>query len=291
MKKVFVSGASGFQGRPTAQLLVAKGYEVVTLKKGTPHGLDLEDNIASVAGGFEDENAINQALKGVEVAVFTLPMVFGLELAQSMANNFVQAAKMNQVELVVFNSSFDLPKANTGFLALDLKVAVKKVLDNSGLNVTTLMPDVYIDNLAAPWSIPLIVEQGILPYPVANGQAIPWISHIDLAKFVVSAIEKPELAGQILPIGGNVVSGDVIAAEISNKLGKAVQFIGITPDDFEKNLIPAFGELAAREVSNLYRYMEQNKDSISSKDFTSTQRLLNVKLQSIDEWVDSVQWM
>ncbi|UTW64077.1 NmrA family NAD(P)-binding protein [bacterium SCSIO 12741] len=285
-RKVFVSGATGFQGRPIADGLASKGDQVVTLTRQ-----EVSDNrIKNVAGGFENLDAVNQALEGVEIAVFTLPLVFDLEQAQVMAQNFIEAAQAQNVGLVVFNSSFDLPLENTGLLALDIKVAVKRLLDDSGLKVITVAPDVYIDNLAAPWSIPLVLEQGILPYPVKNGQKIPWISHVDLARFVMAALDKPELAGETLPIGGNLLSGEEIAEVIAEKIGKPVQFIGLAPDDFEKNLAPNFGDLAAREISNLYRYVERNMDRITSKDFAATQAKLGVAPQPLKDWVDSVNW-
>ncbi|VAW14753.1 hypothetical protein MNBD_BACTEROID03-1290, partial [hydrothermal vent metagenome] len=62
------------------------------------------------------------------------------------------------------------------------------------------------------------------------------------------------------------------------------------PDDFEKQLVPAFGELASKEISNLYRYVENNSDKLVNKDFERSQNLLSVKPQSIQEWVKTVNW-
>jgi len=274
----------------TAQQLLAKGYHVSTLKRAGAKGMPVDDRVETIVGGFENVASISNALTGVDAAVFTLPLVFDMDTAKNMTSNFIEAAKAQNIALIVFNSSFDLPTENTGLLALDLKVETKKLLDASGLNVITLMPDVYIDNLAAPWSIPLIKEQGILPYPVANGQKIPWISHVDLAKFVASAIEKPELASKTLPIGGNLMSCDEIASAIGNQIGQSVQFISITPDEFEKNLAAAFGEVPAREISNLYRYLASNMEQIRTKDFGSVRQELGVELQTVNEWVKSVNW-
>ena len=88
--------------------------------------------------------------------------------------------------------------------------------------------------LTAPWSIPLINEKGILPYPVQSDSRIPWISHVDLAKFIYSAIDRFELGGQTLPIGGNIYTGEEIASKISIHLRKTVSFVSLKPDDFEK---------------------------------------------------------
>lgn len=288
-KHIFVSGGTGFQGRPLVDLLSENGHKITILSRNSDN-TDTIPNFNIVKGGFEDMNALNSALNDVDVAVFTLPLMFDMDMAISMTNNFIEAAQQHQVPHIIFNSSFDLPSEKTGMLAIDIKVEVKEMFDASELNVTTLSPDIYIDNLTAPWSIPLILEQGILPYPVKSGQKIPWISHSDLAKFIAQAIEMPQTAASTMPIGGNLFTGEEIAAAISHKIGKPVQFVALTPDEFEKNIAPNFGDLAAHEISNLYRYVESNMDRIQNKDFTSIHNLLKVKPQSLSEWIDSVNW-
>ena len=78
------------------------------------------------------------------------------------------------------------------------------------------------------------MEQGILPYPVSATEKSPFISHSDLGDYVVSALNHPELAGSVLPIGGNLWTGNEIAAAISKHLNKEVKFIPVSPDDFQK---------------------------------------------------------
>lgn len=67
------------------------------------------------------------------------------------------------------------------------------------------------------------------------------------------ALERPNLIGKKLPIGGNIHTGK----EISQKIEKEVHFIALTPDEFEANLVEEFGSLAAKEISNLYRYVKK----------------------------------
>jgi len=224
------------------------------------------------------------------VAVYTFPLIFDLELAKKYTANFIASAERQNVPLVIFNTGFDLPRQNTGMLGLDLKVEINSLFESSNLDVITLIPDVYIDNLAAPWSIPVILQNGILPYPIASGEKIPWISHIDLAKSIVSAASKPELAKSVLPIGGHLYTGEEIAKTISNHIGKPVQFVAVAPDDFEKQIAPSFGALAAREISNLYRYVAQNKKELIHKNFEGTQQVLSIQHQPLEDWVKSIKW-
>ena len=289
-KKVFVLGASGFQGAKIAAGLLAKNYAVTTLKRSAEKGMPANPKIRIVEGGLENKASLIAALDGVDSAVYTFPLIFDLDLAKEYTSNFIAAAKKQNVSLVVFNAGFDLPLGSSELLVIKLKSAIKDLFDTSGLKVITLMPDIYIDNIAAPWSLPVILKNGIVPYPVASGVKVPWVSHLDLAKYVVAAVDKLELAGQVLPIGGNLFTGEEISEAISAKIGKPLNYVGVTPDEFEQQISPTFGVLAGKEISNLYRYVDANHTSLIAKNFKSTQETLSVVPQSLTEWVDSINW-
>ncbi|MGD1845402.1 MAG: SDR family oxidoreductase [Salibacteraceae bacterium] len=202
-KKAFVLGASGFQGSAIARKMISNGYVVSTLSSD-PAKPTLPAAVEVIEGGLNAPSLIEEALKGVAVAIYTFPVLFDLEKARSYTQNFIAAAKNQRVPLVIYNSSADVPDSPTGLLGQDLKIEIQDMLEKSGLSVLTLMPDIYLDNLAAPWSIPLVLEKKILPYPIKSGAKIPWISHEDLARFVAAAPGKPSLAGQKSPIGGTL---------------------------------------------------------------------------------------
>lgn len=288
--KVFVTGATGFQGGNIVGALLSENHQVTTLKRNPDIGMPATEGIEVIKGGLDNRESLATAMRGTQAAVYSFPLIFDMELAKSYTENFIAAAKQENVGLIVFNTTFHLSKTETGFLALDLKVAMKKQFDASGLNVITLAPDIYIDNIAAPWSVPVILENKIVPYPLASEKKVPWISHSDLAKYVVKAISKPELAGQTLPIGGNLISGNEITAAISSEIGQELNFVPVSVDEFEKQLTPGFGELAAKEISNLYRFIEQNHDDFVNKDFDKSNRLLGVQPQSLKDWTSSVNW-
>lgn len=289
-KKVFVAAATGFQGGAIASSLIEQGYSIRTLARKKETNDFEREGIEVHIGDWADAHDLSNALKDVKAAVYTFPLIFELEKAISYTQNFIQSCEKNAVDLVVFNTGFDLPKEKTGLLALDLKLEIKALFDASNLKVITLMPDVYIDNLAAPWSIPVILEHGILPYPIPTQTKIPWLSHVDLANYVVAALQRPELAGETLAIGGNLWTGEEIAAAIGKKINKEIKFVGLPADDFEQQLLPAFGAVPAKEISNLYRYLRKNYEQIIVKDFAQTQVLLSVRPQTLTEWVAFINW-
>jgi len=289
--KIFVSNASGFQGGNIAGQLLAKGHTVNTLKRSLKEGIPVMEGVNVFEGGLDNIKGLNESLNNVSAAVYTFPLIFDIALAKTYTTNFIAAAKEQSVSLIIYNVGFHLADEGTNLLALNLKLTIKELFDASGLNVITLSPDIYIDNISAPWSIPVILSHNILPYPIAFNTKLPWISHTDLAKYVVSAVSKPELAGQILYIGGNLFTGEEIAEAISIKIKQKINFVAMTPNEFEEQIAPAFGELSAKEISNLYRYVSDNQDELRAKDFKKAQELLNVVPQSLNEWIESVNWV
>lgn len=288
--KIFVTGASGFQGSQISKELLSENHQVVTLKRDPNIGEPPMSGIEIITGGLENRKSLGKAMKGTKAAVYSFPLIFDLELAKAYTENFIAAAKDENIELIIFNTTFHLAPEETGFLALDMKVAIKKLLDASGLNVITLVPNIYLDNIAAPWSIPVILDNKIIAYPLAADKKLPWISHSDLGKYVTKAIVRPDLAGQTLSIGGDLVSGIEITTAISSKVNQDLHFLEVPTDEFEKQLKPGFGELAAKEISNLYRFVEQNHSEFADKDFQNTNELLGVTPQSLSDWVASVNW-
>lgn len=288
--KVFVLGATGFQGSQIANTLLKNNHSVTTLKRDSNSGIPASTGINVIQGGLDSQTALSQAMNGADAAVYSFPLIFDLELAKSYTKNFIAAAKKENVGLVIYNTTFFLAKETTGLLALDMKVEMKKLLDASGLNVITLAPNIYLDNIAAPWSVPVILENKIVPYPLKGDKVMSWVSHSDLGRFVASALTKPELAGQTLPIGGKLVTGNEITKAISSQINQDLNFVEVPVDDFEQQLVPGFGAVAAKEISNLYRYIDQNYNDFVSLDYDNSNKVLGVQPQSLDNWVASVNW-
>lgn len=287
--KVFITGATGFQGSKIANELLKNNHTVTSLKRDLSAGVPAIKGIEIIEGGLENKDSLATAMRGAQAAVYSFPLIFDLELAKAYTKNFIDAAKQENVGLIIYNTTFYLAKEETGLLALDMKVAMKKLFDVSGLNVITIAPNIYLDNIAAPWSVPVILEHKIVPYPLKADEPMSWISHADLGKYIASAINKPELAGQTFPVG-SLVTGNDITKTIGNKINQELNFVEVPVDEFEQQLIAGFGNVAAKEISNLYRYVEQNYNSFINQDFENTNKTLGIEPESLDSWVASVNW-
>lgn len=294
MGKILVTGATGFQGSAVVKELVKDGFTV----KGLIRNAEGKDKISSlgaeaVIGSFDDEASLVAAFAGVDKVVISFPLIFDESILMKYAENVVSAWKKSQVKLFVFNANTTLSEQKSGTTAADIKRAIEHYFDAQKLPYISLRPTLYMDNLAAPFLLPVIQANSILPYPVSKTDKIAWISHRDLAAFIVEALKRPELAGKKFNIGGiQLISGEEMAAVISRYAGKKIEFVPMTPDQFEAQLTPAFGADAAREIAGIYRFVESHIPEMQVRDLRD-RTLIDLpvsSLQTFDEWASQINW-
>ncbi|HEX2533944.1 MAG TPA: NmrA family NAD(P)-binding protein [Chitinophagaceae bacterium] len=287
MKKVLVTGATGAQGGAVAAALQAQGFSVRGYARQTQH---LPAGVEPFAGDLSDSGRLRQALEGAELLSLTLPLEFDRERLLAYARNVAEAVQGSGIRHMVYNTSSPVPDGRTGKKSFDLKQEVEALFDAAGLSYVALHPTIYLDNLSAPWSLPLIGEQGLLPYPVAAAQPVSWLSLGNLARFTVAALEQPALAGGKFAIGGpRQLTGTQIAAALGSHLGKGVQYLAVAPAAFEQQLAPQMGPDLAREIADFYRFAEEQGRWLRVPEGeTASLGGVPVFLQSLGEWIASV---
>jgi NAD(P)H dehydrogenase (quinone) len=113
-----------------------------------------------------------------------------------------------------------------------------------------LRPTFYVDNFLGPWIRPGIETNGVLAFPLPSGFEMSWVSADEVAAFAVAALGRADLAGSVIDIGGpEPLSGDNIARCFSAALGRTIQYVPISPDEYENALVPIFGQSVAFEVA------------------------------------------
>jgi hypothetical protein len=117
--------------------------------------------------------------------------------------------------------------------------------------VTVLQPTLYLENLAAPWAVPRIVDDGVLAYPLPDDVAFPWVATDDVAVAVERATTQEAPGWFALP--GIAATGREIADAIGAVLGRAVRWQTIRPDEYGDMLRPHLGDHAADGVAAVYR--------------------------------------
>ena len=287
-----VYGGTGAQGSAIARALCAKGWSVRVLTRFPEKAANIKrEGAEAVCADLSDAQAVSAASQGCENVVFTLPLVFDADLALEWTANVVIAAQSAGVKRFIFNASGPVPEEETGVVALDIKRRASRLLAESGLPVITLQPTLYMGNLAAPWSAPTIVRDGVVAYPLPGELKVSWISWETLAEFAAAALERPGLAGRSFRVAGpEALTGAEVARTFSEHLCRPVTYFPVPLDDFRRNLAPVLGETAADAITHLYAWFAGEGARTLTPDIAPALEALNVVPQRISEWVGTVNW-
>jgi len=285
MKKVFVTSITGTQGASIAKVFKDKNYTVSSMVRAPVEMPEYD----VTAGSYSNTPLLASLMKGSEVIVLTLPLLFDAKEIIAITQQIVAATKDAGVQTIIFNSSIPLGDFKTGYPAIDVKHDALDVLNNSGLDIITLMPTIYLDNLSSPFLLPIIQEAKIIPYPIADDLEFNWISLENLGRYCVAAIKETGLINEkvLITNKGNYTKED-IARLISDEFKTKVSYIATTPAQFEENLKPILGDYVANEIANLYRGVSENSENFTS--YTHQNFIDSVELESTEQWVKSVEW-
>jgi len=285
MKKIFVTSITGTQGASIAKVFKGQGYTVASMVR-KPVEMPEYD---VVAGSFSNTPLLASLMKGSEAIVLTLPLLFDAQEIIEITQQIVAATKDAGVQTIIFNSSIPLGDLKTGYPAIDVKHDALNILNKSGLDIITLMPTIYLDNLSSPFLLPIIQESKVIPYPISNDLEFNWISYENLGRYCVAALKETNLINEkvLITNKGNYSKQD-IAKLISAELKTEVSYIATSPTQFEDNLKPILGDYIANEIANLYRGVSENSENFTN--YTHQTFIDSVELESIEQWVKSVAW-
>ncbi len=291
--KVLVTGSTGFQGGAVVKQLISDGFQVKGFAFETDDTTQLQRLGVEISkGSFDDLDSLISAFKGVNKVVLSFPLIFDQNRLHQFAHNVVEAWKKSNISMFVFNTNLPVFHKKVGFSAFDSKLVIEQFFDAEKLPYISLRPTLYMDNLSAPFLLPVIKANGILPYPVPSGKKIAWMSHSDLAKFVSASLNRLDLIGQKFYLGGvQLISGEEMAKVVSRYAGKPIHFVALTPDEFEGQLSGGFGAETAKEIANIYRFVKDNVEHLQAKDLRDNTLIhLPVNLQTFDDWASQVEW-
>lgn len=254
--KILVHGANSAQGSPVVSRLLQEGYQVRVFVRDHHKAQYLfPKSVEITTGSLEDKNSLKQAHEGIDRVFLVLPLEYRFDLATAQGHNAINAARDAGVQLLVFNTSTSIPQGITDVAAFEIKRGLEEYLRKSGVPFVILRPSVYMDNLAAPWSLSSITNQSTIAYPLPGNVKISWISLDDTAALAATALGHPELAGSIFDVGGSeAVSGQESSERFTRVLGRSFIYQEIPVDAFEEGLNQAFGEPIGTEIAKIYRW-------------------------------------
>ncbi|CAK7231609.1 hypothetical protein SBRCBS47491_007991 [Sporothrix bragantina] len=295
--RVVVFGASGVQGKAQVIELVRAGHHPVAVSR-SPQPIEVDGtSVETAAADFADRAGVAKALEGAEIVFLNLPST-SFQRAETVLNGAhiiaEEIKKQPSVRLTVFNTSMPVPDECQEIRAQDDRRTIRADLRAQGLDVISIQPVCYLENLLEGWALPPIRDEHTLVYCHKPSLQANWISHIDVAKLMISAMQRPELAGRNIPIGGPET---VRLVELAEKLGRGwgveLKCVNQTVPDFCDAMGAAMRKRASidvdRIISQMFKAYSWYNDSptdpfIVDMDAVLKELPLDKPLLTIEEW-------
>ncbi|GAA5071172.1 NmrA family NAD(P)-binding protein [Thermocatellispora tengchongensis] len=244
-------GATGTQGRPVVQRLLAAGHHVRAAVRNTS-APGLPPGAEPVFADLSRPGSLQEAYAAADAVVVQLPMVFAAETAVPQAEAVIAALKGSGVRRAVFNTNGMTASEPVGVPAVDARTLLAAELPRVVEVATVVAPAfTYLENLAAPWSAPLVAA-GEVAYPLPADLPVPWVAVDDLAAAIAGFLTDPAPPALRIIAGPEALTGDRVAAELAAVLGRDVRWRRVEPAEYERMLIPYTGPEFAAGVAAAY---------------------------------------
>lgn len=287
--KILVFGASGSQQFHVIAEAKKKGAKVIAATSSEKSFEKLKQAGATpILANLNDADKMLEITKGIDAIAFIIPVSLpnpfdGLQYAK----NVIDAAKVNEVKRIVWNTSGWLESQKIGSPVDDVKLDVRDYLNNSGLDYVIIEPTIYMENMMGPFCAPFIKNEKKLAYPTPEAMPIGWIASRDVSAFVVEAIYNSDLKADTFKISGlENLKGNDLANKFSKGVGKEIVYYPQQPKDFGNILKPFVGEAGAASVAAYYESL-QNATEYPPKFNPKMSEILEklpVQMTSLDQW-------
>ena len=300
IEKVCVLGASADQGTPLVAELLEAGMQVTAgVRRADAMAATLFPDLPTVHADITDADAMAQAFEGQDAAAFHLPFEFDRARAASFGVAVAEGAKRAGLKKIVFNTACFVADHDLDLSAHDGRRDIEGALEATGIPCVFIEPTVFMDNQYRLWNRPAIMRDGIFAYPAKADLLINWVCLEDVAQAMRRALQTDAADGQHVPLGGpEALTGDQVAANLAQVLGREVRFKSLAPEEFAAGM----SELVtgSREVQPLsiydgmakfYSFYNTQPTSPLLVDPQNARDLLGMQHTTHLDWVRSKDWM
>ncbi|GAA2624331.1 NmrA/HSCARG family protein [Paractinoplanes durhamensis] len=298
-KVITVLGATGTQGGAVTRALLADfSVRAVTRDAASPKAQALAGIGAEVVtASLDDEGSLRRAFDGAYGAFLVTPYWEHRSPARELAEveNLIGAAQTAGLRHVVWSTLEDtrevitagddrMPVIGDGYRVPHFDVkggAADALFAKSGLPTTYLLMSFYWENLlglAKPQRDP----DGTLAFHLPLGDApIAGVASDDIGRVVRRVLHRPaETIGATIPVVGESLTGEQMAAALSTALGEPVAYRPPTPDQFR-----SFGFPGADELGNMFQYYAEFPESYLGRRDLEVARTFNPEPLSLADFL------
>ena len=305
MALITVVGASGRQGMAQVSQALKAGYDVRAIsRQEDPFGgakIDGLDRVEVRPMDIYDPSTFQSAFEGSDFIFYTQPLQAREERADTIAAVGKAAAEAG-VKRFVWNTSSWIPDKPGDAFTYANNTAGINALWRSGCPGTVFGSVLFMDNLLTNWARPFIMNEGRYVYPHNPDLASNWISLDDVAKFMLASIERPDMEGAWLNIGGpERLVGKQVTKCISDAVGKEIKYDPCTPEEFGRYLVDAAGDSMPEEMreefaKGIQAFYEYNNEAPTKPFAVEMDHVyerfpeLEGNLETMAEWTKRQDW-
>lgn len=234
MKRVLVTGGTGFTGSRIVPLLTERGYKVRCFIRPTSDRRRLEKyDVEWSIGDLGDPDSLKRAMKDVDILANMASIGFG------HAHGIVNAAVESGIRRAVFISTTAI------FTTLNapskkIRLAAEATIRKSPLAYTILRPTMIYGSSGDRNMCRLI--RALQKYPIfpilGNGESLQQPVYVgDVAKAVVGVLQRDGTVGKAYNIpGARALTMNQVVETICNLLGRSVKKVHLPGMPFVKGL-------------------------------------------------------
>ncbi len=249
---VAVHGATGAQGRPVVDRLLAAGHRVRALSR-TADPARLPAGVEPVAVDLLDPGPLVAAYTGTDAVVAVLPGGAAADVAVDQADAVLTALRRAGVPRAVVNTGGGVWSTPTGIGFLDARTRLVAGLPAAVGTAVVLQPGgALMENHAEGWVVDRLRATGELVHSTPPDVPTTPVAMADLATAAVDALTDPAPPARIVVHGPGAVTGAEIAARVAAHLGRPVTWTPIGPEEYLRGVARGLGEQYAANIAALY---------------------------------------
>jgi uncharacterized protein YbjT (DUF2867 family) len=286
--RVLVYGANGAQGAPVARALIERGTPIRVVTRSAKTAAHWQAAGAEIAEADLNTGAgLAEANRGISAVFLQISASIPPKAILEQARQTLLAAR--DVPQVVMTTSSIIPPHPVGVTTPDVRHKLPRLAHEIVPHAVVLSPTLFLENFSQ--ALRPAVMQGVIALPVPGDTPVAYISVEDQARFVLAALDRPAIQGQVYPIAGpEVTTGTELAAKFSEALGQSVHYYEVDAVQFGAQLVPFLGEEVANAIAEMYEYESKEGAFLLNPDLSRTLRDLPVQLTSINSWLASQEW-
>jgi uncharacterized protein YbjT (DUF2867 family) len=268
---VLVTTPTGKVGSEVVRLLREKGIKhrigARTVEKAQKEFPDSE----IVRFDYQDESTLKAALQGVDTVYLASPGAAPAEPEKRL----VDLAKAGGVKRIVKLSAMGVDQNDAAPLR-----QVEKYIEASGLQWTHVRPSFFMQNYSVAQA--QSIRNGSFAEPADNART-PFIDARDIAEVAVKALTEDGHHGKAYALTGpELLSRAQVAEKLSQGIGKPVQYVPITDQQFREAMKAYMPPPVLELMSALYAGVRAGWTEVKTD---TVQQVLGRPPRSFDEFV------